>query len=112
VLCSSCLNLIGIGSTETVVSIFGITAPALDLSYIAVILAHNVYEKRVVFRGGPFTLGKWSKPVNAMAICWVMFISVVLFFPPIRPVTASNMSVLHGGAPHQPPIRDKLLTGH
>jgi len=27
-----------------------------------------------------------------VAIVWVCFISVVLFFPPIKPVTASNMN--------------------
>ncbi|MCJ1244617.1 hypothetical protein MMC30_001815 [Trapelia coarctata] len=89
---SICLNLIGIGSTQTVVAIFNITAPALDLSYIAVILAHLVYEHRVKFVEGPYTLGRWGKPVNIMAISWVSFISVVLFFPPTRPVTVANMN--------------------
>lgn len=75
------------------VAIFNITAPALDLSYIAVILAHLVYEHRVRFIEGPYTLGRWGKPVNIVAIVWVCFISVVLFFPPVKPVTAKNMSV-------------------
>jgi amino acid transporter len=88
----SCLNLIGIGSSQTIVAIFNITAPALDLSYIAVIIAHRVYEHRVPFIEGPYTMGRWSKPVNAIAVAWVLFISVVLFFPPIRPVTATNMN--------------------
>lgn len=91
VLFSVSLDCIGIGSTQTVISIFNITAPALDLSYIAVILAHLVYERRVQFIEGPYTLGKWGKPVNIMAIAWVIFISVVLFFPTVKPVTASNM---------------------
>ncbi|CAI6335299.1 unnamed protein product [Periconia digitata] len=88
----SCLDLIGIGSTLTIVAIFNITAPALDISYIAVIIAHRVYEHRVQFIPGPYTMGRWSKPVNAIAVTWVCFISVVLFFPTIKPVTASNMN--------------------
>jgi amino acid transporter len=88
----SCLNLIGIGSPQTIVGIFSITAPALDLSYIAVIIAHRVYEHRVPFISGPYTMGRWSKPVNLVAVVWVLFISVVLFFPPIKPVTAANMN--------------------
>jgi len=88
----SALNLIGIGSSQTIVAIFNITAPALDLSYIAVIVAHRVYEHRVPFIEGPYTMGRWSRPVNAIAVVWVLFISVVLFFPPIRPVTATNMN--------------------
>ncbi|KAF1985861.1 amino acid permease, variant [Aulographum hederae CBS 113979] len=88
----SCLNLIGIGSTQTIVAIFNVTAPALDLSYIAVIIAHRVYENRVQFIEGPWSMGRWSKPVNAVAVSWVFFISVVLFLPPTRPVTAVNMN--------------------
>jgi amino acid transporter len=88
----SCLDLIGIGSTLTIVTIFNITAPALDISYIAVIIAHRCYEGRVQFHPGPFTMGKWSKPVNAIAVTWVCFISVVLFFPTVKPVTATNMN--------------------
>lgn len=88
----SCLDLIGIGSSQTIISIFNVTAPALDLSYIAVIVAHRVYENRVQFIPGPYTMGRWSKPINAVAVTWVVFISVVLFFPTVKPVTATNMN--------------------
>lgn len=88
----SCMTLIGIGSTLTIVAIFNITAPALDISYIAVIIARRVYENRVEFIPGPYEMGKWSKPINAIAVIWVCLISVVLFFPPIKPVTAMNMN--------------------
>jgi amino acid transporter len=90
---SVALNLIAIGSTETATAIFNVTAPALDVSYISVILAHQIYRHRVRFIEGPFTLGKWGTPINAIAITWVIFISVVLFFPPTRPVTPANMLV-------------------
>ncbi|KAI9797080.1 MAG: hypothetical protein M1825_006263 [Sarcosagium campestre] len=91
VMLSILLNCVGIGSTQTVVAIFNITAPALDLSYIAVIFAHMIYRDRVPFVEGPYTLGKLSRPVNIVAIVWVLFISVVLFFPPLRPITPENM---------------------
>ena len=87
-----CLNLIGIGSTETITAIFNLCAPCLDLSYIAVLFAHQIYADKVQFIQGPFTLGKWSKPLNVLAISWVLFISVVLFFPTAKPVTATNMN--------------------
>ncbi|KAJ9291629.1 hypothetical protein DTO021C3_986 [Paecilomyces variotii] len=89
---SVCLNCIAIGSTQTATAIFNATAPALDLSYISVILAHQIYKKRVKFIEGPFTLGKWGTPLNLIAITWVLLISVILFFPPSRPVTAANMN--------------------
>lgn len=88
---SIALNCIAIGSVETATAIFSITAPALDLSYIAVILAHQLYKSKVDFVEGPFTLGKWGKPVNIVAIVWVLFISTILFFPTQVPVTAANM---------------------
>ena len=87
-----CLNLIGIGSTQTITAIFNLCAPCLDLSYIAVLFAHLLYSNRVEFIEGPFTLGRWSKPMKVLAISWVLFISVVLFFPTSRPVTPTNMN--------------------
>lgn len=89
---SVCLNCIAIGSTETATAIFSITAPALDISYVSVILAHRLYRKRVKFIEGPFTLGKWGPYINWVSVIWVLFISAVLFFPPRVPVTVVNMN--------------------
>ena len=88
---SICLNCIAIGSTETATAIFSITAPALDISYISVILAHRIYRNRVKFIEGPFTLGKWGPFINWVSVIWVLFISAVLFFPPRVPITVTNM---------------------
>lgn len=85
------LNCIAIGSTETATAIFNVTAPALDLSYVSVILAHQLYKSKVKFIEGPFTLGKWGAPINYVAVIWVLFISIILFFPPQVPVTGANM---------------------
>ncbi|SPB49430.1 unnamed protein product [Aspergillus niger] len=89
---SICLNCIAIGSTHTATAIFSITAPALDLSYVSVILAHQIYRKQVKFIEGPFTLGRWGPYINWISVIWVVFISSVLFFPPTVPVTVSNMN--------------------
>ncbi|CAI7579456.1 unnamed protein product [Penicillium glandicola] len=86
------LNCIAIGSTQTATAIFNITAPALDLSYVSVILAHQLYKSKVKFIEGPFTLGKWGTLINYIAIVWVLFISTILFFPPQLPVTPANMN--------------------
>lgn len=85
------LNCIAIGSTQTATAIFSITAPALDLSYVSVIFAHQLYKDKVRFVEGPFSLGKWGKPINLISFAWVLFISTVLFFPQTVPVTAANM---------------------
>ncbi|CAL3969644.1 unnamed protein product [Diplocarpon coronariae] len=89
---SSLLNLIGVGSTATIVAIFNVTAPALDLSYAIVILARNLFASRIPFIPGPYTLGRWQRPVNLVSVAWVFFISAVLLFPTTRPVTAANMN--------------------
>ncbi|KAL4931217.1 amino acid permease [Aspergillus undulatus] len=86
------LNCIAIGSTQSATAIFSITAPALDLSYVSVILAHQIYKHQVSFVEGPFTLGRWGGYINWVSIVWVLFISTVLFFPPHVPVTGENMN--------------------
>ena len=91
VIFSVALNCIAIGSTETATAIFSVTAPALDLSYVSVILAHQIYRSRVKFVEGPFTLGRWGAPINYVAVIWVLFISTILFFPSQLPVTTANM---------------------
>jgi amino acid transporter len=100
VLFSIGLNCIGIGSTQTMVAIFNITAPCLDLSYAAVILARNLYGSKIEFRPGPYVLRRLQKPLNLIAVTWVFFISVVLFFPTVLPVTATNFNyaIVVGGA--------------
>jgi amino acid transporter len=76
----ACLNLIGLGSTQTIIA------------------AHLWYAKRINFIPGPFDLDtllkplKVSKVLNVVAIVWVVFISVVLFCPTSKPVTAENMN--------------------
>lgn len=91
VLLCCCLCLVALGSVETINSIFGITAPALDCSYMAVVAFKLYYGKSLNIRKSPFTLGRWSKPVNCFALCWVSLVSAVLFFPTTRPVTAVKM---------------------
>ncbi|KAL4950025.1 amino acid/polyamine transporter I [Aspergillus filifer] len=92
VIAAIALNCIAIGSTQTATAIFSITAPALDLSYVSVILAHQIYKHQVTFVEGPFTLGRWGGYINWVSIIWVVFISTVLFFPPRVPVTVENMN--------------------
>ena len=90
--CGGLLALVGLGSQQTMVAVFALTAPALDLSYVAVICARHWYAGEVSFVPGPFTLGRWRRPVNAVAVGWVLAISAVLFAPPVRPVDRYNMN--------------------
>ncbi|OKL56163.1 hypothetical protein UA08_08457 [Talaromyces atroroseus] len=87
-----CLNLIALGSTETIDGIFDVTSPAMDLSYITVIAARQFFKHESPIAKGPFDLGKWRKPINYIAIVWTIFVSIFLFFPPSYPVTPENMN--------------------
>ncbi|RYP13614.1 hypothetical protein DL765_006815 [Monosporascus sp. GIB2] len=86
------LSLIVLGSTQTINGIFRISAPVMGLLYVAVIAARMCYEKGCLINKGPFTLGRWQKPISVVAILWVIFISVILFFWPSYPTTALGMS--------------------
>jgi amino acid transporter len=95
VILSCCLNLVALGSVETINSIFGITAPALDCSYMAVVALRLYYADYLglkIVRKGPFSLGKYQKPINYIALAWTAFVTVVLFFPTANPVTLQNMN--------------------
>jgi hypothetical protein len=41
---------------------------------------------------GPFSLGRWSTPIGVIAVSWVTFIVIMLFFPPVHNPTAQDMS--------------------
>ncbi|KAJ7626325.1 amino acid permease-domain-containing protein [Mycena polygramma] len=41
---------------------------------------------------GPFSLGRWSTPIGAIAIAWVGFIVIVLLFPPGQETNSGSMN--------------------
>ena len=47
---------------------------------------------RSSFTPGPFSLGRWAVPVGTIAVVWVAYIVIVLFFPPGQMTTAQGMS--------------------
>lgn len=90
-----CLNLIALGSTQTINGIFGVAVPAMDISYIAVVAARLYFSNKQKDDSeivGPFSLGRWRKPINGIAITWALFIGVIMFMPPTYPVTSENMN--------------------
>ncbi|KAF8865131.1 hypothetical protein BDZ45DRAFT_701519 [Acephala macrosclerotiorum] len=52
--------------------IFSITAPALECSYMAVVELKLCYSDQLDVRKGPFTLGRWSRWVNYVALAQVV----------------------------------------
>ncbi|ORZ26038.1 amino acid/polyamine transporter I, partial [Absidia repens] len=41
---------------------------------------------------GPFNLGRWSVPVNLIALVWIVFFIIILSFPSSFPPTAEDMN--------------------
>ena len=52
----------------------------------------RITSGRDKFVPGSFSLGSWCVPIGAVAVAWVAFINVLLMFPTVEPVTATNMS--------------------
>src|SRR3954463_14727116 len=44
------------------------------------------------FEPGPWTLGRWSRPIGIIAVAWVVFITVLFMLPQVSPVTAGTFN--------------------
>lgn len=84
------INLIALGSYETVLAIFNVCAIAMDWSYCIPIICKLVYGK---FEPGPWHMGKFGYFVNCYAVIWTAFVSIIFLFPTFYPVTTVNVSL-------------------
>ncbi|KAL9127153.1 MAG: hypothetical protein Q9217_003923 [Psora testacea] len=89
IICCLLINLIGLGSYTAIAAIFNLTAIALDWSYCIPIICKMAYGK---FEPGPFHLGWASMWINAWAVIWTFFVTIIYVQPTIRPVTKENMN--------------------
>jgi amino acid permease (GABA permease) len=44
------------------------------------------------FQPGPWSLGRWSRPIGVIAIVWVVFITILFMLPQVSPVGASTFN--------------------
>ncbi|PLW57064.1 hypothetical protein PCANC_01934 [Puccinia coronata f. sp. avenae] len=83
-------------STVAVNAVFSLCTIALDSSYAIPITMKMVFRNHpdVKYKPGPFSLGSgvvmWT--INLLAVLWVIFISIILAFPMVQPVTIENMN--------------------
>ncbi|KAF5363813.1 hypothetical protein D9756_000042 [Leucocoprinus leucothites] len=61
-------------------SLAGATVVGLYTSYAIPIFFRITYGHKT-FKPGPFNLGRFSRPIGAIAVLWSLFVSVVLLFP-------------------------------
>lgn len=96
ILISLLLGSLDFVSTVAVNAIFSLCTIALDSSYAIPIAMKMIFKNHpdVQFKSGPFSLGNgvvmWF--INSVAVLWVMFISIILAFPMVQPVTVENMN--------------------
>jgi amino acid transporter len=83
------INLVGLGSPILIAAVFNVCAIALNWSYCIPILCKMAFGK---FERGPWHLGRFSTAINAWAVAWNAFLSVLFVLPIIRPVTPENVS--------------------
>ncbi|KAI9314154.1 amino acid permease-domain-containing protein [Dichotomocladium elegans] len=63
----------------------------INVSYGLPYLCRLIWKRNELPRG-PFSLGRWSIPVNILAVLWIFFFSVVLCIPTVNPVSAGAMN--------------------
>lgn len=78
------------GNSTAYSAITSLSIICLYISYILPIICKLIYPKRFV--RGPFHLGRFSVPLNILAVLWVLFIVVLFVLPPEYPVIATTMN--------------------
>lgn len=86
---SIAINLIGLGSYTAILGVFNVCAISLDWSYCIPIICKLLFGK---FKPGPWHLGRASPFINAWAVIWTAFVSIIFVMPTLIPVTPENMN--------------------
>lgn len=81
-----------IGSAIAFNAILSSAAIAVMLSYLQPILIRTLWPTSSLPARGPFSLGKWSWPVNLASSLFTVFICVLFILPTATPVTQFNMN--------------------
>ncbi|KAG9224254.1 hypothetical protein CCMSSC00406_0004753 [Pleurotus cornucopiae] len=81
-----------LGFSETALeSLAGSSVIGLYTSYAAPIFL-RITSGRTKLVPGPFSLGRWAVPVGTIAVSWVVFMVIMLFFPSGRSPEAADMN--------------------
>ncbi|GJE93136.1 amino acid transporter [Phanerochaete sordida] len=81
-----------IGSAIAFNAILSSAAIAVMLSYLQPILIRTLWPATSLPARGPFSLGRWSWPINFASTLFTVFICVLFILPTATPVTELNMN--------------------
>jgi amino acid transporter len=71
-------------------AVTSIAVIGLYVAYVApVFLRVRAGDK---FQAGPWTLGRWARPIGIVATIWVVFIAVLFMLPQAQPITISTFN--------------------
>ncbi|KAK7031469.1 amino acid/polyamine transporter I [Favolaschia claudopus] len=87
---SAIIGLLGFSETA-LTSLAGASVIGLYTSYATPIFL-RITSGRNRLQPGPFSLGRWSTPIGAVAVAWVTFITIMLLFPPGQATDAESMN--------------------
>jgi hypothetical protein len=69
----------------TAINVIGITPAYAIPVYLRLRAGDN-------FVPGPWSLGRWSKPIGWTAVAWVVFVTVLFCLPQVSPVTVNSFN--------------------
>ncbi|MHB8673193.1 MAG: amino acid permease [Candidatus Limnocylindrales bacterium] len=85
--------ILGLPYLYSSVAYFAVTSIAvigLYVAYIAPVFLRLRAGSR--FQEGPWTLGRWSRPIGIVATIWVVFIFVLFMLPQAQPITINTFN--------------------
>ncbi|KAG1807847.1 amino acid transporter [Suillus subaureus] len=85
------LGLVYLGSSAAFNAFAGVAVMCLGASY-AMPVAISLMNARRDMHDAPFNLGKFGTIINAVAVLWIMFVTVLFSMPAIIPVTMWSMN--------------------
>ncbi|MXM67880.1 amino acid permease [Streptomyces sp. HUCO-GS316] len=90
VVCSLALVLPGWWSHTAFTAIVSVNVVGLFLAYaVPIFLRLRLGDE---FQPGPWHLGRWGRPVGAVAVTWILLSSVLFMLPQASPITADSFN--------------------
>ncbi|KAI8145229.1 amino acid/polyamine transporter I [Fennellomyces sp. T-0311] len=63
----------------------------INISYGLPYVCRLIWKRHDMTKG-PFSLGRWSIPINIIAVAWIAFFGVILCIPSVNPVSPETMN--------------------
>jgi amino acid transporter len=85
--------ILGLPYLYSPVAYFAVTSIAvigLYVAYIAPVFLRLRAGSR--FKEGPWTLGRWSRPIGIVATIWVIFICIMFLLPQVQPININTFN--------------------